>query len=252
MQHAVRAQRLSDGAALVPAGGDFAAWYAEALSPARVRAARLARRTRPPSALPEPERARGAAAAAVDEAWARLVDRDLPAAAERSWLRFFRFAARSARLRARRLGRLPGRARLLDGHLRRRAISSSTLRSCSPPTCSPSASRCAAASRCARAACSATSSCAPARRSVPRPMAHEKPCAMPPCSSLPRSGAWPRSRPRGGWSCVRTRGADLGVRQLAAALACASLLALWGGRGGRSDLSPPPTPKRQQAAALQN
>ena len=41
--------------------------------------------------MPEPEVARGAAAAAVDEAWARLINRDLPAAAERSWLRYFRF-----------------------------------------------------------------------------------------------------------------------------------------------------------------
>ncbi len=91
IQHAVRAHRLSDGAALVPAAGDFSAWYAEALSPARVRAARLAG---DPAALglPEPETARDGAAAAVDDAWARLVDRDLPAAAERSWLRFFRFA----------------------------------------------------------------------------------------------------------------------------------------------------------------
>jgi hypothetical protein len=40
--------------------------------------------------VPALESARSAAAQAVDEAWARLVDRDLPAAAERSWLRFFR------------------------------------------------------------------------------------------------------------------------------------------------------------------
>jgi energy-coupling factor transporter ATP-binding protein EcfA2 len=89
IQHAVRAHRLSDGAALMPAPGDFGAWYAEALSPARVRAARLA--GEPTAlALPEAETACGTATAAADEAWARLVDRDLPAAAERSWLRFFR------------------------------------------------------------------------------------------------------------------------------------------------------------------
>ena len=89
VQRALRDQRLSDAGALVPESGDFVAWYAAALSPARVRAARLAG---DPAALgvPEPEEARGAAAQAVDEAWARLVNRDLPAAAEHSWLRFFR------------------------------------------------------------------------------------------------------------------------------------------------------------------
>jgi hypothetical protein len=89
VQRALRDHRLSDGAALLPASGDFAAGYAEALSPARVRAARLAG---DPAALglPGPERARAAAADAVDDAWARLLDRDLPAAAEKSWLRFFR------------------------------------------------------------------------------------------------------------------------------------------------------------------
>jgi hypothetical protein len=68
---------------------DFSAWYAEALSPARVRAARLAG---DPAALglPAPEAARVGAAEAVEDAWARLVHRDLPAAAEHSWLRFFR------------------------------------------------------------------------------------------------------------------------------------------------------------------
>jgi predicted GTPase len=89
VQRALRDHRLSDGAALLPAGGDFAAGYGEALSPARVRAARLAG---DPAALgiPAADAARAAAAEAVDDAWARLVDRDLPAAAEQSWLRFFR------------------------------------------------------------------------------------------------------------------------------------------------------------------
>ena len=89
VQRAFREQRLSDGAALVPAGADFAAWYAEALSPARVRAARL---VGDPVALglPSPETARGAVGEAVLDAWTRLIDRDLPAAAEKSWLRFFR------------------------------------------------------------------------------------------------------------------------------------------------------------------
>jgi len=90
VQRALREQRLADTAMLAPGGGDFDAWYAEALSPARVRAARLAG---DPAALglPSSASARTAAAAAVEEAWARLVERDLPAAAERSWLRFFRF-----------------------------------------------------------------------------------------------------------------------------------------------------------------
>jgi predicted GTPase len=89
VQRVLREQRLSDGTSLAPASADFSAWYSAALSPARVRAARLAGE---PAALgvPAPEAARSAAAQAVDEAWARLVERDLPAAAERSWLRFFR------------------------------------------------------------------------------------------------------------------------------------------------------------------
>jgi predicted GTPase len=89
VQRLLREQRLSDGGALGPAAADFSAWYSAALSPARVRAARLAGE---PATLGVPalESARSAAAQAVDEAWARLVDRDLPAAAERSWLRFFR------------------------------------------------------------------------------------------------------------------------------------------------------------------
>jgi len=88
VQRTLRDHRLADSTALVPDSNDFAAWYAEALSPARVRAARLAG---DPAALglPGPESARAAAAGAVETAWARLVDRDLPAAAERSWLRFF-------------------------------------------------------------------------------------------------------------------------------------------------------------------
>jgi predicted GTPase len=91
VQRALRQHRLSDGAGLGPAAGDFGAWYSEALSPARVRAGRLAGE---PAALgvPAPETACGAAAQAADEAWARLVDRDLPAAAEHSWLRYVRWA----------------------------------------------------------------------------------------------------------------------------------------------------------------
>jgi energy-coupling factor transporter ATP-binding protein EcfA2 len=86
---ALREQRLADGAAVAPTSADFGAWYAEALSPARVRAARLAG---DPAALglPQPEVARVGVAEAVEDGWARLIHRDLPAAAEHSWLRFFR------------------------------------------------------------------------------------------------------------------------------------------------------------------
>jgi hypothetical protein len=89
VQRALRDQRLADAGALVPESADFAAWYGEALSPARVRAARLAG---DPAALgiPDAEAARAAAAQAVDDAWRRLVSRDLPAAAEHSWLRYVR------------------------------------------------------------------------------------------------------------------------------------------------------------------
>jgi len=89
VQRSMREGRFVDAATLLPAAGEFAAWYAEALSPARVRAARLAG---DPDVLgvPPAELARGAAAAAVEESWTRLVGRDLPAAAERSWLRFVR------------------------------------------------------------------------------------------------------------------------------------------------------------------
>jgi len=89
LQRVLREQRLADGTALLPGSSDFDAWYAEALSPARVRAARLAG---DPAALglPAVDAARTIAAVAVEDSWARLVDRDLPAAAERSWLRFLR------------------------------------------------------------------------------------------------------------------------------------------------------------------
>jgi hypothetical protein len=89
VQRALRDQRITDPNALIPARSEFASWYAETLSSARVRAARLAG---------EPEMIGLAShgqlyeqtAAAVDEAWNVLIDRDVPAAAERSALRFFR------------------------------------------------------------------------------------------------------------------------------------------------------------------
>jgi hypothetical protein len=89
VQRSMREGRFVDAATLIPADGEFGAWYAEALSPARVRAARL---VGDPEVLgvPPADVARAAAAAAVEESWTRLVGRDLPAAAERSWLRYVR------------------------------------------------------------------------------------------------------------------------------------------------------------------
>lgn len=90
VQRALREQRVSDAAGLLPSESEFAAWFAEALSPARVRVARL---TGAPDALalPGPDAARAVAGAAVEEAWARLVQRELPAAAEHSALRYLRW-----------------------------------------------------------------------------------------------------------------------------------------------------------------
>lgn len=89
VQRAWRERRVSDAEALVPSGTDFTAWYAEALSPARVAAARL---TGDPDLLGVPPvgALHEQVATAVGDAWSGLLDRDLPAAAERSWLRFAR------------------------------------------------------------------------------------------------------------------------------------------------------------------
>ena len=90
VQRVLRDQRVGDAAALLPSEGEFAGWFAEALSPARVRVARL---TGAPDALglPGPDAARAAAGGAVEEAWARLIHRELPAAAEHSALRYVRW-----------------------------------------------------------------------------------------------------------------------------------------------------------------
>ena len=87
VQRALREQRVGDAAALLPSETEFAAWFSEALSPARVRVARL---TGMPDALglPGPDAARAVAGTAVEDAWARLVHRELPAAAEHSVLRY--------------------------------------------------------------------------------------------------------------------------------------------------------------------
>jgi energy-coupling factor transporter ATP-binding protein EcfA2 len=90
VQRVLREQRVSDAAALLPSESEFAAWFGEALSRARVLVARL---TGAPDALglPDPDAARATAGSAVEEAWARLVQRELPAAAERSALRYVRW-----------------------------------------------------------------------------------------------------------------------------------------------------------------
>lgn len=90
VQRALREQRVGDAAALLPGEGEFAAWFREALSPARVRVGRLAG-VADALGLPGPDAARAAAGAAIEEAWARLVQRELPAAAEHSLLRYVRW-----------------------------------------------------------------------------------------------------------------------------------------------------------------
>ena len=132
VQRALREQRVADADALVPSGTEFAAWYAEALSPARVARRAADRRAR---------RARRAAASDAAHAagrrrrsrmpGARLLDRDLPAAAERSWLRFVALAARPAGVRARRLGDLPGGAPASSPAPTPASTSCSTPRCCS-------------------------------------------------------------------------------------------------------------------------
>ena len=90
VQRALRERRMGDPAGLLPGSSEFAGWYAAALSPARIRVARL---TGSPEALglSAAEATRAETVAAVEESWIRLLDRDLPAAAERSLLRFFRW-----------------------------------------------------------------------------------------------------------------------------------------------------------------
>ncbi len=89
VQKAVRDRRVTDVTGLMPAGGEFDSWYKESLAAARLRAARL---IGAPDGLglPSSEAARIDAATAVEESWRTLLERDLPAAAERSILRFFR------------------------------------------------------------------------------------------------------------------------------------------------------------------
>ncbi|HYC23870.1 MAG TPA: GTPase [Candidatus Bathyarchaeia archaeon] len=84
-----REQRLAAAGEIMPEAGEFASWYADALAPARARVARL---TEDGATLAPPpaDELRVEVATAVEQAWATLVGRDLPLAAERSALRFFR------------------------------------------------------------------------------------------------------------------------------------------------------------------
>jgi energy-coupling factor transporter ATP-binding protein EcfA2 len=89
VQRAVRDRRVTDLTGLMPAATEFESWYTESLSAARVRAARLVGST-DGLGLPSVAAARDGATLAVEESWKTLLERDLPAAAERSVLRFFR------------------------------------------------------------------------------------------------------------------------------------------------------------------
>jgi len=89
VQRAVRDRRVSDLTGLMPAPTEFESWYTESLTNARVRAARLIGST-DGLGLPSVAAARDAATIAVEESWKTLLERDMPAAAERSVLRFFR------------------------------------------------------------------------------------------------------------------------------------------------------------------
>jgi GTP-binding protein EngB required for normal cell division len=88
-QRAAEQRRLSDADGLLPTAGELSAWHQEALSAARIRAARLAGEPATMS-LPAAETAYAATSAAVGDAWQTLVNRDLPDAAERSLLRLLR------------------------------------------------------------------------------------------------------------------------------------------------------------------
>lgn len=88
-QIAARDRRMADTTGLMPAMTEFESWHTDLLSTARIRAARLTGAT-DGLGLPAAAAAHAAAATVVLEAWRDLVERDLPAAAERSALRFLR------------------------------------------------------------------------------------------------------------------------------------------------------------------
>ena len=85
---AVRRQRVSASSGLFPEPGQFRQIYGTCLGEARVAAASL---TGSPTSfgIPDAEELYVSTSSAVDEAWDRLVNRDLPEVAERSLLRRF-------------------------------------------------------------------------------------------------------------------------------------------------------------------
>jgi hypothetical protein len=89
VERAVDRDRFAGAEGLLPGGAEFAGWYREALSPARVRAARLTGDAAG-LGLPPEDLVFEASARAVADAWQTLLQRDLPAAAEKSLLRYFR------------------------------------------------------------------------------------------------------------------------------------------------------------------
>lgn len=89
VQRAMRDRRVADASSLMPTSSEFVSWYTEALSTARIVAARLTGHS-DGLALSPPETAHQATSSAVEEAWQRLVERDLPRVADRSVHRLFR------------------------------------------------------------------------------------------------------------------------------------------------------------------
>lgn len=90
VRRTVQERRLRDDNPLLPEAAEFDAAWRAALAPARIRAGRLFGSVEAAD-MPDVDDARAAVAAAVDAAWRRLVGFDLPQAAERSVLRFFRW-----------------------------------------------------------------------------------------------------------------------------------------------------------------
>jgi len=89
VQKVARRMRMEASSGLLPEPGEFADWHAGALAASRVRAGKL---TGDPEllGLPPAETLQEVAAAGVAEAWGRLLNRDLPAVAQRSIPRLVR------------------------------------------------------------------------------------------------------------------------------------------------------------------
>jgi len=83
-------RRLHGSSPLMPTAEELNELYRGALAPARIRVGRLCGET-DGLGLPSAEDTYEAVAASVGSAWSVLVDRDLPRAADRSALRFFRW-----------------------------------------------------------------------------------------------------------------------------------------------------------------